>query len=74
MGNLSFAWDSCNKILSLVWELCGLTVAQCGVVHTVYKSFGIVYLVFVCDSANKLHFKGLCMLCVRICCPVYSVS
>jgi hypothetical protein len=39
--SLLLARDSWSKVLSLVWKLCGLTEAQCGVVHGVY-SFGLL--------------------------------
>jgi hypothetical protein len=74
VGNLSPACDGWIKILCLVWEQCDLIKARCGVVHMVYRSFSLVELVVVCDLANTLHFKGLCMLCDHVCYPVPSVT
>jgi hypothetical protein len=56
VGSLPQALDGCRKILSLVWKLCSRIEVYCGVVHIVYRSSGIVDLVFVSDLANKLHF------------------
>jgi hypothetical protein len=74
VGNLSLVCDGWIKILCLVWELCDLIRAQCGVVRMVYRSFSLVELVFVRVLAKTLWFKGLCMLCEHVCYPVPSVT
>jgi hypothetical protein len=66
--------DGCSKILSLVWELCGLTEAQCALVPTIYRSFGIVDLVLLHDLTKGLHSKRLCMLCGDVCDPLSIAS
>jgi len=50
--SLLLACDGWSKVLSLVWKLCGLTEAQCGVVHGVY-SFGL--LGSGCDKWSSLR-------------------
>ena len=53
-------------MLSLVWELYGLTETQCAVFHTVNRSFGFVGLAFIRDLANRLHSEGLCTFCGHV--------
>jgi len=59
-------WGACYwhmMVEARSWALCGNCVVLLR--HSVYRSFGIVDLVFIHDLANTSHYKWLCILCGR---------
>ena len=73
VGSLPLACGGWNKILSLVWKLCGLTKAQCAVVNTMFIEGLTLWIWFSYVIRQPGFTVNDCVYCVGTLVSMYAV-